>query len=121
MTWSFDDKLPIYLQIIRILKSDLARGKYQPGEKLPAVRELALSAGVNPNTMQRAMAQLEQDGLAVANRTAGRTVTEDAAVIQEARRARAMAAVAECLRVLADLGYAPEEAAEIIREGLNHE
>ena len=91
------------------------------GSRLPAVREVAAQAGVNPNTMQRAMAQLEQDGLAVANRTAGRTVTEDAAVIQEARRARAMAAVAECLRVLADLGYAPEEAAEIIREGLNHE
>ena len=63
MTWSFDDKLPIYLQIIRILKSDLARGKYQPGEKLPAVRELALSAGVNPNTMQKALAELERDGL----------------------------------------------------------
>ena len=94
------------------------------GELIPpksGVFVVAAQAGVNPNTMQRAMAQLEQDGLAVANRTAGRTVTEDAAVIQEARRARAMAAVAECLRVLADLGYAPEEAAEIIREGLNHE
>ena len=49
MTWVFDDKLPIYLQIIQILKADIARGKYQTGEKLPAVRELALPAGVNPN------------------------------------------------------------------------
>ena len=47
MTWVFDDKLPIYLQIIQILKADIARGKYQTGEKLPAVRELALTAGVN--------------------------------------------------------------------------
>lgn len=53
MTWSFDDKLPIYLQIIRILKSDLARGKYQPGEKLPAVRELALSAGSTPTPCKK--------------------------------------------------------------------
>ena len=63
MTWSFDDKLPIYLQIIRILKSDLARGKYQPGEKLPAVREVAKALTINPNTVQKTYRQLEQRGL----------------------------------------------------------
>lgn len=67
MTWVFDDKLPIYLQIIQILKADIARGKYQTGEKLPAVRELALTAGVNPNTMQKALAELERDGLVKAS------------------------------------------------------
>ena len=77
MTWSFDDNLPIYLQIIRILKYELARGKYQPGEKLPAVRELAMTAGVNPNTMQKALAELERDGLVKSQRTAGRFVTDD--------------------------------------------
>lgn len=121
MKWQFSNDLPIYSQLIAQIKVGIVTGAFPPGERLPSVRDLATEAGVNPNTMQRAMAQLEQDGLAVANRTAGRTVTEDAAVIQEARRARAMAAVAECLRVLADLGYAPEEAAEIIREGLNYE
>ena len=121
MKWQFSNDAPIYSQLIAQIKVGIVTGAFPPGERLPSVRDLATEAGVNPNTMQRAMAQLEQDGLAVANRTAGRTVTEDAAVIQEARRARAMAAVAECLRVLADLGYAPEEAAEIIREGLNHE
>lgn len=68
MTWVFDDKLPIYLQIIQILKADIARGKYQTGEKLPAVRELALTAGVNPNTMQKALAELERDGLVKSQR-----------------------------------------------------
>ena len=121
MEWRFSSDAPIYAQLVAQIQNAIVSGTLPPGERLPSVRDLAAEAGVNPNTMQRAMAQLEQDGLAVANRTAGRTVTEDAAVIQEARRARAMAAVAECLRVLADLGYAPEEAAEIIREGLNHE
>lgn len=121
MGWTITDSGPIWVQLHEQLMQRISAGVYPKGSRLPTVRELAAEAGVNPNTMQRAMAQLEQDGLAVANRTAGRTVTEDAAVIQEARRARAMAAVAECLRVLADLGYAPEEAAEIIREGLNHE
>ena len=121
MDWTFTNDRPVWQQLTEQLTLRILKGEYPPGSRLPPVREVAAQAGVNPNTMQRAMAQLEQDGLAVANRTAGRTVTEDAAVIQEARRARAMAAVAECLRVLADLGYAPEEAAEIIREGLNHE
>ena len=93
MTWSFDDKLPIYLQIIRILKSDLARGKYQPGEKLPAVRELALSAGVNPNTMQRALAQLEAEGLVYTERTTGRFVTEDTALLEQLRDETASAMI----------------------------
>lgn len=83
MSWSFDDNLPIYLQIIRILKSDLARGKYQPGEKLPAVRELAMAAGVNPNTMQKALSELERDGLVKSQRTSGRFVTEDKEKIME--------------------------------------
>ena len=121
MDWTFTNDRPVWQPLTEPLTLRILEGEYPPRSRLPAVREVAAQAGVNPNTMQRAMAQLEQDGLAVANRTAGRTVTEDAAVIQEARRARAMAAVAECLRVLADLGYAPEEAAEIIREGLNHE
>ena len=121
MQWKLTDDRPIWTQLTEQLTERIVSGIYPLGSRMPSVRELAAEAGVNPNTMQRALAQLEADGLVSTNRTAGRTVTEDAAVIQEARRARAMAAVAECLRVLADLGYAPEEAAEIIREGLNHE
>ena len=92
MDWHFTDDRPIWQQLTEQLTLRILKGEYPPGGKLPAVREIAAQAGVNPNTMQRAMAQLEQDGLAVANRTAGRTVTEDAAVIQAARRARASAA-----------------------------
>ena len=105
MTWSFDDKLPIYLQIIRILKSDLARGKYQPGEKLPAVRELALSAGVNPNTMQKALAELERDGLLKSQRTSGRFVTDDKEKIMEVRTTLAYDEIARMVDTISSLGY----------------
>ena len=88
---------------------------------MPAVRELAAQAGVNPNTMQRALAQLESDGLAAGGRTAGRTVTEDAAVIEAAKKARAQEAVALCLQILEELGYSKPDALEFMKEELKHE
>ena len=112
MTWSFDDKLPIYLQIIRILKSDLARGKYQPGEKLPAVRELALSAGVNPNTMQKALAELERDGLLKSQRTSGRFVTD-------VRTTLAYDEIARMVDTISSLGYHREDIPQLLERFLS--
>lgn len=89
MEWKLTDSRPIWQQLTEQITLRILKGEYPPGGRLPAVRDLAVQAGVNPNTMQRAMAQLEQDGLAVGSRTAGRTVTEDTAVIQAARRKRA--------------------------------
>ena len=116
MDWKLTDGRPIWQQLTEQITLRILKGEYPPGGRLPAVRDLAVQAGVNPNTMQRAMAQLEQDGLAVGSRTAGRTVTEDTAVIQAARRKRAQEAVAECLQILADLGYTREEALAILKE-----
>lgn len=116
MEWKLTDGRPIWQQLTEQITLRILKGEYPPGGRLPAVRDLAVQAGVNPNTMQRAMAQLEQDGLAVGSRTAGRTVTEDTAVIQAARRKRAREAVAECLQILADLGYTREEALAILKE-----
>ena len=121
MEWSFTDDRPIWQQITEQLTLRILKGEYPPGERLPGVRELAAQAGVNPNTMQRAMAQLEADGLAVGSRTAGRTVTQDIAVIEAAAKNRARAAVAECLRILAELGYSEEKALEFVKEELTHE
>ena len=87
----------------------------------PIWQQLAEQLTLNPNTMQRAMAQLEQDGLAVGGRTAGRTVTEDIAVIQEARHKRAKEAVNQCLTILEELGYSRESAIALIKEELHHE
>ena len=121
MRWAFSNDLPIYTQLIEQIKVGIVTGVFPRGERLPSVRDLATEAGVNPNTMQRAMAQLEQDGLAVGGRTAGRTVTEDIAVIQEARHKRAKEAVNQCLTILEELGYSRESAIALIKEELHHE
>ena len=77
MRWEFSNDAPIYTQLIQQIKVGIVAGVFPPGERLPSVRELATEAGVNPNTMQRALAELERDGLVYSQRTAGRFVTED--------------------------------------------
>ena len=98
------------------MRLEMASGARARGEKLPPVRELALSAGVNPNKMQRAMAELEREGLVYAQRTAGRFVTEDAGKIAAARSALAREETEKYLRAMAALGCAPAEVAELVRE-----
>ena len=77
MAWKLDNDRPIYAQIVEKIKLRIISGFYQPGSKLPSVRDLALEAGVNPNTMQKAFAELENSGLLITMRTSGRMVTED--------------------------------------------
>ena len=120
MEWKLTEDRAIWQQLTEQLTLRILKGEYARGSRLPAVRELAAQAGVNPNTMQRALAQLEQEGLAVGGRTSGRTVTEDAEVIAAARRERARAAVAACLEVLAELGYSGEDALAFVKEELEH-
>lgn len=76
MEWNFNNETPIYLQIIDRFKMDIANGSLKPGNKVPSVRELALSAGVNPNTMQKALSELERDGYLESRRTSGRFVAD---------------------------------------------
>ena len=77
MKWSFSSDTPIYTQLIDQIKACIVTGEFKPGERLPSVRDLATEAGVNPNTMQRALAQLESEGLVFSQRTAGRFVTQE--------------------------------------------
>ena len=121
MDWQFTEDRPIWQQLTDQLALRILKGEYPPGERLPGVRELAAQAGVNPNTMQRAMAQLEADGLAVGSRTAGRTVTQDVTVIEAAAKARARTAVRVCLETLEALGCSGEAALVLVKEELNHE
>lgn len=86
MKWSFESDAPIYTQLIEQIKVGVVTHAFAPGERLPSVRDLAMEAGVNPNTMQRALAQLEAEGLLYSQRTAGRFVTEDRGRIDEAKR-----------------------------------
>ena len=83
MEWNFKNGIPIYTQIIDEMTMRIASGAYAPGDKLPSVRELAMDAGVNPNTMQRALAELERRGLVYSERTSGRFVTKEETVLRD--------------------------------------
>lgn len=85
MTWDLKSDRPIYLQIVEQLELDIVSGRYKPGEKFPSVRDLATEAAVNPNTMQKALAELEELELLFTQRTSGRFVTEDVEKILQAK------------------------------------
>ena len=105
MSWEFQDHLPIYAQLMDTLKRRIVTGRYLPGEKLPSVRELAAEAGINPNTVQRAFAELERLGLIYTQRTSGKFVTEDASAIDAARRALAEGQTRQYLAAMSALGF----------------
>ena len=105
MLWKFDSGAPIYAQLVRQLQEAIVSGGYGPGERLPSVRDLAMEAGVNPNTMQRALTELERDGLVYSQRTAGRFVTENTQIISDTRDALAAAHVRQFLTAMEQLGY----------------
>ena len=115
MAWDFNDNAPIYMQIVNGLQREIASGAYAPGTRLPSVRDLALEAGVNPNTMQRALAELERRGLVNAQRTAGRFVTEDAAALADLRKEMSETIVAEFYRKMRELGVSSEEILAAVR------
>lgn len=117
--------MPIYSQLVEQIKIGIVFGMFPPGERLPSVRDLATEAGVNPNTMQRAMTELERDGLVYSQRTAGRFVTEDHAVIEAAKRDLAQRHIHAFLAAMLRLGYGREEIISLLEqehqeEGTNH-
>ena len=116
MEWKLTDGRPIWQQLTEQITLRILKGEYPPGGRLPAVRDLAVQAGVNPNTMQRALAQLEQDGLAKADRTAGRLVTQDTAILDAVRRAEAHVVVNQYYHDMAELGYSQQEATAMLKE-----
>ena len=83
MPWNLNSSRPIFIQLIEIIQIDIISGKYAPGGKLPSVRDLAAEAAVNPNTMQKALSELERSGLVFSQRTSGRFITEDTKMIEE--------------------------------------
>lgn len=116
MEWRIDGSRPIWQQLQEQLTLRIIAGEYPMGSRLPSVRDLAAEAGVNPNTMQRALAQLEQDGLAKADRTAGRLVTQDTAILDAVRRAEAHVVVNQYYHAMAELGYSQQEATAMLKE-----
>lgn len=121
MHWQFSNDAPIYAQLIAQIKVGIVAGAFPPGERLPSVRDLATEAGVNPNTMQRAMMELERDGLVYSQRTAGRFVTEDRAMIEAAKRSLAERHIKTFLEAMIRLGYRQEDVLSLLRQELGGE
>ncbi|MCH5252987.1 MAG: GntR family transcriptional regulator [Lachnospiraceae bacterium] len=115
MLWNLSGDRPIYLQLMEQLKYQILSGKYQLGDHIPSVRDLAAEAAVNPNTMQKALAALEQEGLLVNGRTTGRTVTTDESMILNMRRDLAATVLSDFQHSLNRLGFSEEEIREFIR------
>ena len=125
MPWNLDSSRPSYLQLIERVQMDIITGRYQPGDKLPSVRDLAQEAAVNPNTMQKALSELERSGLIYSQRTSGRFITEDKELIHQMKKELAAAEVSAFVAHMKQLGITPEEIrqllAETIEEEENHE
>ena len=111
----FDTSRPIYAQIVERLKAKILAGVYPPGGHLDSVRDLAAAAGVNPNTMQRALADLERQGLLYTNRTSGRYVTEDEEIITKIRERIAEERICAFLESMSQLGFTQEQVLGLIQ------
>lgn len=121
MSWNLDDHRPIFLQIIEKIQLDIISGVYCPGDKLPSVRELAQEASVNPNTMQKALSELERTGLVYSQRTSGRFITEDTAMIQQLQSELAKEIIDEFLEHMYKLGYRKKEIIALMTETIKGE
>ena len=116
MAWNLNSDRPIYAQILEVIQLRIISGRYRPGEKIPSVRDLAAEAGVNPNTMQKELSELERNGLVETQRTSGRMVTEDMEMIQETRSKLAREQVSEFIDKMKELGFSKEEVVELLEK-----
>lgn len=114
MNWKLNGDGPVYQQIMDVLRSAVLSGTFAPGERIPSVRELSAEARVNPNTMQRALWELEREGLLVSQGTMGRLVTDDQQILQALRQKTLERLARECIEKFRALGVTQEEAAEVL-------
>ncbi len=121
MTWNLDSSRPIYAQIAEQVHLDIISGLYQPGTKLPSVRELAAQAKVNPNTMQKALTELERSGLVHSMRTSGRFITEDTDMIKRMKEDLAADQIKEFLEKMSSMGFQPQDTLQLIEKILREE
>ena len=112
MAWQFNSNRPIYQQIVDEIELRILNGTYEMGMRLPSVRDLAVLAAVNPNTMQRALAELEEMGLVSTQRNTGRTVTTDESAVSRARDTKASLLAETFLMQMKALGLSRKEVLE---------
>lgn len=119
MAWVLKNDRPIYTQLLEQIEQKIISGEYPAGSRMPSVRELAAEAAVNPNTMQRTMAELENRGLIITNRTSGRTVTEDENILAKMKDKKALGYTREYMKKMRELGFEQKEIMELIKKGEN--
>jgi len=116
MSWNLNSDRPISAQIMERMTMDIISGIYAPGAKLPSVRDLAQEAGVNPNTMQKALSELERTGLLFSQRTSGRFITEDLAMIEKTKEDLASIQIKEFLEKMEHIGFTKESTIQLIEK-----
>ena len=121
MQWKLSDDRPIYVQLMETITAAIASGTLAAGSRLPSVREMAAQAGVNPKTMQRALAELERDGLLYSQRTAGRFVTDQSDRITQKRKELAMQQIRIFLSSMKEMGYTSEQTLNLIQQAVKEE
>ena len=121
MPWEIDNDRPNYLQLMERIQRDIIAGVYHPGDKLPSVRDLAVEAAVNPNTMQKALSELERSGLVYSHRTSGRFITEDEAMLKKIKNELASSHITEFIEKMRQLGYQDSEILVLIKEKIKEE
>ena len=121
MPWNLDSDRPIYLQLMERIQHDIISGTYKPGDKLPSVRELAMEASVNPNTMQKALSELERIGLVHSRRTSGRFITEDETMIKQLKTETATEHIREFLKSMEHLAFTRPEILELVQDTMKEE
>lgn len=121
MVWNLNADRPIYSQLVEIMQMRIITGFYKPGDRLPSVRDLATEAGVNPNTMQKALAELERSSLVITQRTSGRTVTENMELIRETQRQLADEHIRHFFQSMRELGFSREEILALIEKSTQEE
>lgn len=118
MPWNLDNNRPIYIQIMERIQLDIISGVYKPGDRLPSVRELALQAAVNPNTMQKALSELERSGIVYSKRTSGRLIAEDESMLKHLKTELAEEHIHAFLENMDNLGFSKEEILALTQEQL---
>lgn len=121
MSWTLDNDRPIYLQLMERIQRDIISGVYQPGDKLPSVRDLALEAAVNPNTMQKALSELERSGLVYSQRTSGRFITEDTEMLTQMKKELATEHIQEFFQKMEQLGFSRAELLTLVTKAAEGE
>ena len=116
MSYTFDNNIPIYIQLVNIVRVDIVSGKLSICSRLPSVRELAFYYKVNPNTMQKALVELEQEKLIYTERTNGKYVTEDKKVINKIKEKLAKEKVNDYLNSMNSIGITYEESIKYLQE-----